>query len=109
MSESATLLFDLVDARLERAVKAACDYICSERVDVAWTFEQRRALATSVRTELQSTIQGILGVFDNVGAVLPGSASGWRICRVEDGADIRVDNADYADMWLEYLWRKKRT
>lgn len=108
MSKSATLLFDLVDARLERAVKAACDYIYSERVDVAWTFEQRMALAASVRTELQSTIQGILGVFDNVGAVLPDSVSGWRICRVEDGADIRVDNADYADMWLEYLWRKKR-
>jgi hypothetical protein len=108
MSEPATLLFDLVDARLERAVEAACDYIYSERVDVAWTPDQRRALAASVRIELQSTIQGILGMFDNVGAVLPDGISGLRICRVEDGADIRVDNADYADMWLEFLRRKKR-
>lgn len=106
MDETTKILFDLIDKRIQTSTKAVCGRVYAERADVKWTLEQREKLATLVRAELRSTVQGILGIFDNIGSVLPDEAIGWKICRAGDGGDIRIGDADYADMWLDYLREK---
>ena len=106
MESSALVLFDLVDRRLGYAAKAIRNRIFSEYKDMPWTPEQRTVLEPLVRRELDSLVQGVLGLLDNVGGVLPNEAPGWTICDLQDGTDIRDGNRDYADMWLEFLSRK---
>jgi len=106
MGSSALVFFDLVDHRLSRAARAIRNRTFSEYKDMPWTPEQRAVLEPLVRQELDVLIQGVLGLLDNVGSVLPDEIHGWRICNRQDGTDIRDGNLDYADMWLKFLDRK---
>ena len=103
MESSALVLFDLIDRRLGYAAKAIRNRIFSEYKDMPWTPEQRTVLEPLVRRELDSLVQGVLGLLDNVGGIPPDETSGWRICNRQDGTDIRDGNLDYADMWLKFL------
>lgn len=107
MDGKASVLFKLIDERIDEATKAVCSSVYSQRSDMVWTLEQRQKLTASIRAELRSAVQGILGTFDNVGGVLPDDISGWKICGAEDRQDIRAGAADYADMWLDFLQGKE--
>ena len=106
MNDSTHILFELINQELEGAAKAICNRIFSEYQEISFSSEQRRILQPLIRKELESLIQGILGLFDNVGGILPDNIEGYVICDAQTDTDIRDSNLDYADMWIEYLLRK---
>ena len=113
MENSATVLFELVDQKLQSTAKDIRNRVFSAHRDMPWTPQQREVLLPLIERELDLLIQRILGVFDNVGSQLPEGVSGWSIIDKRDQADIRVPHvngasADYADMWLGYLNSKGR-
>ena len=103
MNTSDQILFGLIDQKLDDATEAIRKRIFSVCRDMPWTPDQRKNLRPLVRQELETLILKILKLFDNVGGVLPDEVSGWTINNAEDGTDIAVNNADYADMWRDYL------
>ncbi len=124
MSKPAAVLFDLFAEQLERHAHKIRGRVFSEYKDIPREHEQYRRLQPLLRQELNDLLYSILGIFDNVGAVLPGEAEvlGYRIkallyqklatesnvpmIAVNDEKDIRVDNDDYCEMWMRYLAEK---
>ncbi len=124
MNSSAVVLFSLLDEELERHARKIRGRVFSEYKDMPWEHEQYQRLQPLLRHELNELLYSILGIFDNVGAVVPEDAQvlGYRIKvlpfqesatesnvpmnAAADEQDIRVDNDDYCEMWLRYLASK---
>lgn len=109
MNPSAQVLFELIDRKIDEAAKETRNQIFSMSRNMPWTPEMRKTLQPIIRQELESFILQVLKLCDNVGGVLPEEVSGWTICDASDGADIATNDADYADMWRDYLLRKTAT
>jgi hypothetical protein len=107
MNEAGEVLLAAIDQELERAAHSIRDRLFSAFRDLPWTPEQRRQVQPLVRRELDGMMQGILGLFDNAGGVLPERRLGYTICSHETNTDIRTGPDDYADVWLDYLARKR--
>ena len=106
MNKSAQILFELIDQRLDDTARETRNQVFSIYRDVPWTPEQRKVLQPLIRKELDTLVLRILNLFDNVGGVLPDEVSGWTINDADTDTDISIDNADYANMWREYLSHK---
>lgn len=49
----------------------------------------------------------VLAFFDNLGGVLPDESDGFKILDAKSQSDIRDGFSDYADMWQDFLIKKK--
>jgi hypothetical protein len=124
MNLFARTLFELIDKDLDRTAKAIRNRVFSQYRDMPWTDEQYRVLQPLIRKELNSLVRSILGIFDNVGSVLPENSSvlGYTIKALpyelapheevplqtyvhKDEVDIH-DDLGYGEMWSKYLREK---
>ena len=119
MSPEARILFqqilDGVDSLTRETGSAVRGIIDTSKLPQA----QQRELQLALRDKLQSLVWHILGRFDNVGCTLPSGVWGFRILArpysVDNGTktslpevDIRQGEADYADMWQDWLMELNR-
>ena len=126
MTNYARVLFELIDRDLDTYAKRIRNRVFSTYRTIAWTPEQYQQLQPLVREELDALVRSILGVLDNVGGRLPdgvvgysiqahpdeaeidGASNTWHGAAIEqEGLDIGVNNADYANMWSDYLAAKR--
>ncbi len=62
------------------------------------------SLKKLIREDLESFVGQLLGIFDNVGSVLPEDTLGFKITLADTNHDIRNQSLeDYWDLWLQYL------
>ena len=110
----AQVLFELIDHELGYTAEQMRNQIFSLYRDKAWTPEERKVLAPVIRKELDSLLHRLLGIFGNIGGVIPDNSEGvigYAIHSYQDapdgsvikGSDISFNEMDYADMWLDYL------
>ena len=119
MSSEARILFqqifDGVDSLTRETGSAVRGIIDTSKLPPT----QQRELQLALRDKLQSLVWHILGRFDNVGCTLPPGVWGFRILAqpyAEDNGtkislaevDIRQGEADYADMWQDWLLELNR-
>lgn len=106
MEPQAQMLFEMIDQELQRTTKEICNRLVVEYREMPWKADHYKSLPPLIRHDLDSLLQGILGLFDNIGSVLPEGYHGWNICTKQDKNDIRDNYDDYADMWLKFLISK---
>jgi|SRR5262245_12965597 len=81
----------------------------------AMTPEQHRGLEAAMKDQLKSVVWSFLGHFDNVGCHLPEGVFGYSIVErfpesdQRSVGDIRIEEADYADMWLDFMLQQLET
>ncbi len=102
MEDSTRILFNLFDQEVDISVSQIRQRLFSTYQSLPWTNEQRKQLEPILQEELNALIQGMLGVFTNVGGMLPEDVEGFRIIQADNNSDISTDEADYSDMWLDY-------
>jgi hypothetical protein len=109
MKKSAQILFQLIDQELEYSAEKIKDIVFSKYKDLPWAPEHRAILQPAVRDELERLIQGVFGVFDNVGGILPDEAPLYTIIAVagENVEDVSDGIVDYSSLWLDYLMDKQ--
>ena len=122
-------MFEMADRHMDSQTERICSRVISlSKAEVP--VEQRRIIRAEVRQELETLAWSFFGTFDNVGCGLPDEVLGYSI-KVQpsddslkdvdvrdsehldfliaqiDEIDMRDDETDYADMWLEFLLTKK--
>jgi len=115
MNRYASVLFASIDQQLELTIQQIYGQMCAMDPSTIMTAAEHRQAKQQIRASLAGLIQGVLGLCDNVGGVLPPGILGYSIvARPDDlageagaaGVDIRENELDYADMWLEHVRAK---
>src|SRR5262245_31631591 len=116
MSQYAQVLFDLINAQVEFSTNRLCKLVLWEQANERFWSEME--LNPQVQAELDGLLRNVLGIFDNVGCVLPDGVLAYAIKAIPDEGyeredfeeqevEITEDEADYADMWTDYLADKR--
>lgn len=111
MNQYAQIMFEMVDRHIDSQVERICSHAIYQLKDEA-TAEQHQILRADMRHEMENLVFSFLGTFDNVGCGLPEEILGYSIkirtreSSLTDKIDMRENKADYADMWLNYLYNK---
>lgn len=112
MNQYAQIMFEMLDHHIDSQADRICSGAISQlRADI--TVEQRQALRAEIRQELETLAWSFFGTFDNVGCGLPDEVLGYSIIirpsnRVStEEVDMRDEETDYADMWLDFLHDKR--